>query len=183
MNSILQLSSGESPDKLLEVDRACLLYVLIGSSDFTHCDPDRGGQAVPHQIVNLGRHGCSKQQCLSVWPHLAHDAAHLYKQRMWSQVLSYPGTTTPGGLLNEPPGVIAVIMVRSTHAQHRLMQRMHAVHVKLISASDGKHEVYMGAKVSSLMCSSPAAQSPCRTCGLLHQKPGRLLAAWCKPSS
>ncbi|KAA6423615.1 MAG: hypothetical protein FRX49_06675 [Trebouxia sp. A1-2] len=60
--------------------------------------------------IEQGALSDSKQQCLSVWPHLAHDAAHLYKQRMWSQVLSYPGTTTPGGLLNEPPGVIAVIM-------------------------------------------------------------------------
>jgi len=87
--------------------------------------------------------------------------------------------------MSNPPGVVAVIMVRSVQGEHRLRQGMHAVHVELVSANDCMHGVCMrcGAKVWLLRCSSPVAQSPCQTCGLPHQTPGRLLAAWCKPSS
>lgn len=60
---------------------AHLLDVLICSSHFPNSYSDWCGQAVTHQVVDLGGHCGGEQQGLSVWSDLPHNASHLGTDR------------------------------------------------------------------------------------------------------
>ena len=68
----------DGPMKLCD---AYLLNVLICSTHFPNGDSDWRGQAITHKVVDLGWHGGSEQQGLSVWSDLPHNAPHLGTDR------------------------------------------------------------------------------------------------------